>query len=304
MGTLASPVRRSTPRHFTLVVLASTEAVRGWRHNLAWVLLSIWGMTAGASEESPEMSPAPTGSTQELAKEKHNPFADQITVPFQFSTSLDVGPGNGTAGGLNIQPAIPVSLGRDWKLITRPSLSILMSEQPHRKLGFGDIELQTYLTPRLVENWVWGVGADLQAPTATQHDLGTGKWSAGPAIGLVYMNGPWVNGILANHVWSFAGDSTRDAVSQTTLEPVLSYNFDNGWYLAFDSTMTADWNAPSGQRWTIPMGMDVGKAFEIGKQSVSLQFGTYYNVERSVGAARWLLRLQVSLIFPKHPMSS
>jgi hypothetical protein len=45
--------------------------------------------------------------------------------------------------------------------------------------------------------------------------------------------------------------------------------------------------------------MDVGKAFQIGKQSVSVQFGTYYNVERAEGAGRWLVRLQVSFIFPK-----
>jgi hypothetical protein len=118
------------------------------------------------------------------------------------------------------------------------------------------------------------------------------------------MNGPWVNGILANHVWSFAGDRDRADVSQSTFEPVISYNFENGWYLAFDSTITADWNAPNDKRWTIPVGLDVGKAFQIGKQSLSLQFGTYYNVERAEGAARWLVRLQVSLIFPKHSASS
>jgi hypothetical protein len=113
------------------------------------------------------------------------------------------------------------------------------------------------------------------------------------------MKGPWVNGFLANHVWSFAGDHERDDVSQSTFEPVASYNFDNGWYLGFDSTMTADWNAPADKRWTVPLGMDVGKAFEIGKKSVSVQFGTYYNIERAEGTPRWLVRLQVTLIFPK-----
>src|SRR5262249_48630059 len=152
----------------------------------------------------------------------------------------DVGPGNGTTGGLNLQPAVPVSLGENWKLIARPSLSALLSEGPHRKVGFGDIELQTYLTPVFAEKWIWGVGTDLQAPTATDREFGTGKWSAGPAVGLFYINGPWVNGMLANHVWSFAGESDRDDVSQTTLEPVISYNFESGWYLSFDSTMTAD----------------------------------------------------------------
>jgi hypothetical protein len=267
---------------------------------LKWVCIGIWAFAAAASETSQDASVLPSSLTQDLAKEKHNPFADQITLPFELSSGLDVGPGNGTAGGLNIQPAIPFSLGRSWKLITRPSLSILSTEQPHRKLGLGDLELQAFLTPGFFDKWVWGVGPDLQVPTATETALGTGKWSAGPAVGLIYMNGPWVNGVLADHVWSFAGESNRDDVSQSSIEALLSYNFENGWYVDFDSTMTANWNV-SENRWTVPVGLDVGKAFQLGKQSMSLQLGTYYNVERAEGVERWLVRLQVSFIFSKHP---
>jgi len=267
---------------------------------LKWACACILASTATESVTGQDSSSVPQESAQELAKQKHNPFADQITVPLELSSSLDVGPGNGTTGGLNIQPAIPFSLGQNWKLIARPSLSVLLSEQPHRKLGLGDIELQTYLTPGFAEQWIWGVGPVLQAPTATEHVLGTGKWSAGPAVGLIYMNGPWVNGILANHIWSFAGESDRDAVSQSTFEPVISYNFESGWFLAFDSTMIADWNAPADKRWTIPLGLDAGKTLPVGNQSLSLQLGTYYNIERGEGVGRWLIRFQVSIVFPKH----
>jgi hypothetical protein len=280
-----------------------TTAARFVAAGLKCVCIIIWALTASASQTAQE-APAPqSGSIQELAKEKHNPFADQITVPIQLSSSLDVGPGNGTTGGLNLQPAIPFSLGQNWKIITRPSLSLLLSPPPGRKLGLGDIELQTYLTPGYAEKWIWGLGPVLDAPIATDRVFGTGKWSAGPAVGLVYMSGPWVNGILANHVWSFAGERSRDDVSQTTLEPVISYNFESGWYLSFDSTMTADWMAPAGKRWTIPVGLDVGKTLQVGKHSLSLQFGTYYDVERAEGAAKWLLRFQITLVFPKHPAS-
>ena len=283
------------------ITIESTSArCKRWP-NVAFLALTCWALTMRASETSPESAEIASTLPRELAKEKHNPFADQITVPIQLSTSLDVGPGNGTAGGLNIQPAIPISLGEEWQLINRPSLSLLASEQPHRKLGFGDMELQTYFTPARFTKWVWGVGPDLRIPTATQHELGTGKWSAGPAVGLIYMSGPWVNGLLANHVWSFAGPHARDAVSQSTVEPVISYNFENGWFLGFDSTMTADWNAPADRRWTIPVGLDLGRVFELGKPSLSIQFGTYYNIARAEGAERWLVRFQVSLTFPKHP---
>src|SRR5215469_4054367 len=133
----------------------STNAFRSLPEWLRWLFVSVWAFAAGASDTSHETSVLPSTSTQELAREKHNPFADQITLPFQFSSSLDVGPGNGTAGGLDIQPAIPISLGQDWKLITRPDLSFLVSEQPHRKAGLGDLELQNYLTPGSVGEWIW-----------------------------------------------------------------------------------------------------------------------------------------------------
>jgi len=264
-----------------------------------WVCLGVWAFSAGAGETPQEASGLPSVSDQELAKEKHNPFADQITVPIQLSSSLQVGPGNGTAGGLNLQPAIPISLGQDWLLITRPSLSLLATEQPNRKLGLGDLQVQNYFTPRSADKWIWGIGPVLQAPAATEDVLGAGKWCAGPAVGLVFMSGPWVNGILVNHIWSFAGDRERNAVSLSTFEPVISYNFESGWYLSFDSTITADWNAPAEARWTVPVGLDAGKAFQLGKQSLSVQLGTYYNVRRAEETGRWLVRLQVSLVFPK-----
>jgi len=46
--------------------------------------------------------------------------------------------------------------------------------------------------------------------------------------------------------------------------------------------------------------MDVGKTFQMGKQSLSLQFGTYNNVLRAEGVGRWLVRVQVTLTLPRH----
>jgi hypothetical protein len=286
------------------VTACSAELGRSWQ-NAAILLVTVWALTINASESSQNSLAVAATSTQELAKEKHNPFADQITLPLQISSSLEVGPGNGTTAGLDFQPAIPFSLGQNWNIIARPDISILDSEPPNRKFGLGDIEFETYLTPALFHKWVWGFGPVVQVPSATAPELGTGKWSAGPAFGLIYLSGPWVNGILAHHLWSFAGQGDRAQVSQSTLEPEISYNSDSGWFLGFDSTMTADWSAERDKRWTVPIGLDVGKAFQVGKQSQSLSFqvGTYYNALRAEGVGRWLLRFQITLTLPKHSSS-
>lgn len=111
------------------------KAARAVAGGLNWVCLSVWACTARAGDSPPDDSATASTAAQELAKQKHNPFADQITVPLQLSSSLDVGPGNGTTGGLNLQPAIPVSLNESWKLIARPSLSALLSEGGGRKVA-------------------------------------------------------------------------------------------------------------------------------------------------------------------------
>jgi hypothetical protein len=51
------------------------------------------------------------------------------------------------------------------------------------------------------------------------------------------------------------------------------------------------------QGWVVPIGMDVGKVFPIGSQSLSLQVGAYYNVKKPDGAADWVLRAQIEWDF-------
>jgi hypothetical protein len=47
-------------------------------------------------------------------------------------------------------------------------------------------------------------------PTATDPLLGSGKWSAGPAVVALTMQGHWVIGALANNQWSFAGWGSKN----------------------------------------------------------------------------------------------
>jgi len=63
--------------------------------------------------------------------------------------------------------------------------------------------------------------------------------------------------------------------------------------------VTANWKAASGDKWTVPLGGGIGKIFHFGKLPVNTQVAAYYNVERPDDAARWQLRFQVQLMFPK-----
>jgi hypothetical protein len=98
---------------------------------------------------------------------------------------------------------------------------------------------------------------------------------------------------------SFAGNRERGNVNQTYLEPEISYNFENGWYVQCDPPITYDWTADSANTWTIPMGADVGRVFKVVSQDFSLQVGTYGLLKRPDGAPQWIIRVNLTLLFPR-----
>ncbi len=95
------------------------------------------------------------------------------------------------------------------------------------------------------------------------------------------------------------GDRARGSVNQTFIEPDLSYNFESGWYVDSNPSITFDWTAAAADGWTVPMGVDIGKAFNIGSQATSLQIGSYDLVKRPTGNPQWIIRVQLTLLFPK-----
>jgi hypothetical protein len=47
------------------------------------------------------------------------------------------------------------------------------------------------------------------------------------------------------------------------------------------------------------MGADIGKAFKIGSQALSLQIGAYDLLKRPNGAPQWIIRVGLTFLFPE-----
>ena len=112
------------------------------------------------------------------------------------------------------------------------------------------------------------------------------------------MQGPWVVGSLFSNVWSVGG-SGDDDVNIFTWQPFINYNLPDSWYLTTSPLITANWEASSGDEWTVPLGGGFGKIFRIGKQPVNGQVQAFYNVEKPEFGADWTLRAQLQFLFPK-----
>ncbi|HSM82629.1 MAG TPA: hypothetical protein VLS96_13135 [Nodosilinea sp.] len=253
--------------------------------------------------QTPPAEAAPSAeSPGNLAAAAQNPIANLISVPFQNNTNFGVGPDNRTQNILNIQPVVPVPLSEDLLLVTRTILPIVLQPDAGGTgsiFGLGDLNPTFFFVPVTASNLTWGVGPTLVLPTATDRQTGSGKWSAGPAGVAVVSSGQWVYGGLASQIWSFAGDNSRPAVSQFVLQPFVNYNLPNGWYLTSSPVITANWNAASGDQWTVPIGGGVGKLFRVGSQPLNASLQLYWNAVRPTNGADFSLRAQVQLLFPR-----
>ena len=246
---------------------------------------------------------------EDLAAKAQNPVGAMYSLPFKFT--FDYGAENGEATFLTIQPVIPVTVGK-WNLINRviaplidtPGLVTGTPEIPNPvggdgATGLGDINYTVFVSPAEPGKVIWGIGPSLMMDTATDDQLGSGKWSAGPSAVVLVQPKPWTLGLLGRQLWSFEGDSERKDVNQLLLEPFINYNLDKGWYLISDMILTANWDADSSNRWTIPLGGGFGKMFEIGGLKMNTKIEAYYNVEKPEGAPDWSLNWALQFLFPR-----
>jgi hypothetical protein len=271
------------------------------------VILLSAGVALG--QDADKASSGQKQGGEDLAAKTQNPVGAMYSLPFKFT--FDYGAANGEATFLNIQPVIPVTVG-DWNLINRvivplidtPGLVTGTPEIPNPvpgdgATGLGDINYSVFVSPAEPGKVIWGVGPSIMMDTATDDQLGSGQWSAGPTAVVLIQPKPWTFGMLVRQIWSFAGDSDRASVNQLLLEPFINYNLDNGWYLITDMVLTANWRADSSNRWTIPLGGGVGKMFEIGSQKMNTKIEAYYNVEKPDGAPDWSMSWTLQFLFPR-----
>ncbi len=259
-----------------------------------------------------------TAGADNLAAAAQNPIASTMRFPLESNILFDSGPDRATGYLGNFQPVLPMSISENWNLINRPIVPIMFTpgfvpglasnpgipETPEEgfddTFGLGDINYTAFFSPKKSNGLIWGAGPSITLPTATDDVLGSGKWSIGPSLVGLKIAKPWLGGMLVRQLWSFAGESDRDDVNQTLIQPFLNYNMDRGWYLVTSPIFTANWSASSNERWTVPIGGGLGRIVKLGgKQPANLSMHAYYNVEKPTNGPEWQLQFTFMLMFPK-----
>ena len=299
--SVAAESRSVTPAAVPFAIATNPEP-SGATPDISPRIFSLMTAAPEMPAEAPKTEAHDSTDAGELANKLSNPISSLISVPFQSNFDF----GGGTENHdlkytLNIQPVIPVSISKDFNLITRCIIPIIYQQEQfpgqQDNFGLGDINPTFFLSPKAeIGGWIVGVGPVFLLPTATDTALGTGKWCAGPSIVLLQQKSGFTYGILANHLWSFAGDDDRPSVNNTFLQPFLAYNTKHGTGITLDTEATYNWST---SQWTNPIGLFVSQVIRIGHQPISIQFGPRYYTEGPSGGPDWGLRLNITFLFPK-----
>ena len=253
----------------------------------------------------------------ELAQQSANPVANMISVPFEYSWHGDVGPSEKAVNALMIKPVYPLSVGR-FNLINRLIVPVVHVEGQDRivveppeiggiqifpgtddESGLGNVQYQGWFSPAQPGKVIWGVGPVLEFPTHTNDALGSDTWSGGPSVIVLTMTGNWVMGAWVQNMWDFAGDGDEPDVNRFSAQYFVNYLMDDGWYLNTAPVITADWEARSGEEWTVPVGGGVGRLVRFGTQPVDFRLAAYWNLEAPRFGPDWTAQFTVKFLFPK-----
>jgi hypothetical protein len=261
----------------------------------AFLILALLIAGQALAQEAPAAN-----DSSALAEKLSNPVSNLISVPFQFNYDCCIGPRDGSRVLLNIQPVIPFSISDDWNLIMRTIMPVLAQQETvagnGSHFGLGDVSQSFFFAPKDSGGIIWAVGPDFVWNSSTDPNLGAGKWAAGPTGVILKQSGGWTYGMLASHVWSFAGQSSRASYANTFLQPFVGYTWPDTTGITVNTETTYSWYA---RTWNVPINLVLSHLYKFGHQPVSFQLGGRYSATTPNGAGPdWGARFNMVFLFP------
>ena len=162
--------------------------------------------------------------------------------------------------------------------------------------GLGDITTQFFFSPKTEGAWKWGGGPMVSWRTRTDSKLAGAGWGAGPVLILVGGAGDFGFAFIGGQMWGFDGN-----FSTAMFQPMIFYNVPTvpGLAISYNNQWAYNWQATSGNEFTLPLGLGVSKTFAFPSgNALDLGVGPYFNAVRPEGAASFILRFNVAWVFP------
>jgi len=245
----------------------------------------------------------------EMARKAQDPLGDVKALMTDNTIGVDAGPNKDTAYGFQLQPVYSIPNETSYNMIARGIVPIVGTEpgaelprlgpnpRPTEgdKWGISDIILQYFFSPKTDGGVKWGIGPQVSLKTRTSDRQAGPGWGAGVAGVIFGTFGNWAMGAVAFQHWGNEQD-----FSVATVQPIVNYNFESvpGMYIGYNNAITHNWNADSGQRTTVPLGLTVGRTIVLGNgDGLDMSVGFYDLVKRPDDAPEWQFKFGLSYFF-------
>lgn len=235
-----------------------------------------------------------------VAKKLTNPVADLVAVPIQYNFNRGMGSNSAGSGqSVVIQPVYPVNLSGGDNFIIRPIVTAqwLNNVNGFTGAGMGNIQLETFYSPKPTSSFIWGVGPYLITPSGASGNFGPTQTGAGvTGVGLTQL-GPWTLGLLLVQSWAVSGSPSSGTVNNFYYQPFGSYTTSSNWIFGLDTESTFNYDA---RRTANQINGSISKLVMTGNQPVSYSIGPRYSVSSIPGGPQgWGARATVTFIFSK-----
>ncbi len=264
----------------------------------------IWTLMALAVFTFAAAAPAQTQqSAEELAKKLANPVASMISLPLQNNFDLNYR-GSEIDGGykwlVNVQPVIPITLSKDWNIISRTILPVVDQGNLYgtgtNQFGLGDTLQSFFFSPAAPSKklgLIWGAGPAILIPTSTSDFLGAGKWAIGPTVVVLKQTGPWTVGLLFNQLW---GGNDTVKINSMYLQPFFGRTYKGGFSWVFNTEFTRNWAAKNSVG---AINLTFNQVAKVLNQLVQFGIGPKYWYGDAPVRARWGIRVNLVFLWPK-----
>ena len=236
----------------------------------------------------------------DVAAQANNPLANMTAFnlhDYYIGKQTETGE---DANQLFLRYAKPFNLGGDW--LMRASLPVNTFSVPpdgDKETGFGDLNVfAAYLFDTGNPAVSFGLGPQINAPTATKDSLGSEKWSAGFANVLFdARSSRFQYGYLLTWAGSFAGEEDRADVSIGAFQPFSIYQLGQGRYLRSTGIWVKDFET---NNYSVPVGIGFGRVIPKGKTVYNFFIEPQWSVaDKGPGWPEWQVFVGFNMQFTK-----
>jgi len=219
---------------------------------------------------------------------------DEVSFQFQIQPvkAFDFGDAGFSLIARGVLPVIGAAATADLPPIGQP-----LPPGGGTTWGLGDIATQFFFAPKTTAKWKFGFGPQFTWKARTSPALGGPGWGGGAVGILVGSLGEQVSlSVITGNTWAFDG-----SFNSFLIQPSVFYNFASvpGLSIGYNAGINADWKASSDNRWNVPLGFVVGKAFSLGGgYGIDVSAGPYWNVARPEGGAEAFFKFGITVVLP------